>query len=170
MDNEEEVINTDPMAEEKVLLKEYQKLKDNTVSKEKYEKDIKALEEKNALYLKAITDGEKVDVPSEEDSGSVIDTIADLSKFRGTNLEYWKKTTKKRGCEWSQPRSFFLARAQGNSLSIHGKTPFFQLHFFVDKHPSLRFASYVNTKRFQRLFVHVRKHNGGVQFAIPQFI
>lgn len=94
MDNEEEVINTDPMAEEKVLLKEYQKLKDNTVSKEKYEKDLKAAEDKAALYLKAITEGEKVDIPSEEDSGSVIDTIADLSKFKGTNLDYWKKTTK----------------------------------------------------------------------------
>ena len=94
MDNEEEVINTDPMAEEKVLLKEYQKLKDSTVSKEKYEKDIKALEEKNALYLKAITDGEKVDVPSEEDSDNVYDIISKISKFKGTNLDYWKLVTK----------------------------------------------------------------------------
>ena len=80
--------------EEAVLLKEYKKLQENTVSKEKYEADIKALKEKNDLYLKAITEGEKVDVPSEEDSGSVIDAIADLSKFKGTNLDYWKKTTK----------------------------------------------------------------------------
>ena len=80
--------------EESVLLKEYKKLQENTVSKEKYEADIKALREKNDLYLKAITEGEKVDVPSEEDSGSVIDAIADLSKFKGTNLDYWKKTTK----------------------------------------------------------------------------
>ena len=94
MDNEEEVINTDPMAEEKVLLKEYQKLKDSTVSKEKYEKDLKAAEDKAALYLKAITEGEKVDIPSEEDSGSVVDTINELSNFKGTNLDFWKKTTK----------------------------------------------------------------------------
>ena len=80
--------------EESVLLKEYKKLQENTVSKEKYEADIKTWKEKADLYLKAITEGEKVDVPSEEDSGSVIDTIADLSKFKGTNLDYWKKTTK----------------------------------------------------------------------------
>ena len=80
--------------EESVLLKEYKKLQENTVSKEKYEADIKALKEKNDLYLKAITEGEKVDVSSEEDSGSVTDTIAKLSNFRGTNLDYWKETTK----------------------------------------------------------------------------
>lgn len=80
--------------EESVLLKEYKKLQENTVSKEKYEADIKALKEKNDLYLKAITEGEKVDVSSEEDSGSVTDTIAKLSNFRGTNLDYWKEITK----------------------------------------------------------------------------
>ena len=80
--------------EESVLLKEYKKLQENTVSKEKYEADIKALKEKNDLYLKAITEGEKVDVPSEEDSGSVYDTISELSNFKGTNLDFWKKTTK----------------------------------------------------------------------------
>ena len=68
-------------------------MQNNTVSKEKYEADIKALKEKNDLYLKAITEGEKVDVPS-EDSGSILDTISDLSNFKGTNLDYWKKTTK----------------------------------------------------------------------------
>lgn len=89
----DEIINNE-IKEESVLLKEYQKLQENTVSKEKYEADIKALKEKNELYLKAITEGEKVDVNSEEDSGSVVDTISDLSKFRGTNLDYWKKSTK----------------------------------------------------------------------------
>lgn len=92
MDNDE-VKNTE-LDEEKILLKEYKKLQENTVSKEKYEADIKALKEKNDLYLKAITEGEKVDVDSEEDSGSVVDTISELSKFKGTNLDYWKKTTK----------------------------------------------------------------------------
>lgn len=80
--------------EESILLKEYQKLQANSVSKEKYEADIKALKEKNDLYLKAITEGEKVETPSEEDSGSVVDTIKQLSKFKGSNLDYWKKTTK----------------------------------------------------------------------------
>ena len=89
----DEIVNNE-IKEESVLLKEYQKLQENTVSKEKYEADIKALKEKNELYLKAITEGEKVDVNSEEDSGSVVDTISELSKFKGTNLDYWKKTTK----------------------------------------------------------------------------
>lgn len=80
--------------EESILLKEYQKLQANSVSKEKYEADIKALKEKNDLYLKAITEGEKVDVSSDKDSGSVVDTISELSRFKGTNLDYWKKTTK----------------------------------------------------------------------------
>ena len=48
---------------------------------------------KNELYLKAITEGGEVDTPR-DDSGSVIDTISELSKFKGTNLDYWKKTTK----------------------------------------------------------------------------
>ena len=85
--------SADALNEEAVLLKEYKKLQENTVSKEKYEADIKALKEKNELYLKAITEGEKVDTQS-EDSGSVVDTISELSKFKGTNLDYWKKTTK----------------------------------------------------------------------------
>lgn len=90
---EEEVKDTS-LDEEKVLLQEYKKLQENTVSREKYEADIKALKEKNELYLKAITEGDKVDVPSDKDSGSVVDTISELSKFKGTNLDYWKKTTK----------------------------------------------------------------------------
>lgn len=92
MENNE--LENSALQEESVLLKEYKKLQENTVSKEKYEADIKALKDKNDLYLKAITEGEKVDVTSEKDSGSVVDTISDLSKFKGTNLDYWKKTTK----------------------------------------------------------------------------
>ena len=93
MENEE-IKNQDNLQEESVLLKEYQKLQENSVSKEKYEADIKALKEKNDLYLKAITEGAQVDVDSDKDSGSVVDTISELSKFKGTNLDYWKKTTK----------------------------------------------------------------------------
>lgn len=92
MENEENVDTS--LTEESVLLKEYKKLQDNTVPKEKYDADIKALKEKNDLYLKAITEGEKVDVPSDGDSGSVQDAIAELTKFKGTNLAYWDKTTK----------------------------------------------------------------------------
>ena len=84
---------TDALKEESVLLKEYQKLQENSVSKEKYEADLKAANDKANLYLKAITEGSEVDVPH-EDSGSVIDTISELSKFKGTNLDYWKKMTK----------------------------------------------------------------------------
>lgn len=81
------------LKEEQALLKEYQKLKENSVSKEKYERDIKELKDKNDIYLKAITEGGEV-ATSREDSGSVTDTISELSKFKGTNLDYWKKTTK----------------------------------------------------------------------------
>ena len=43
------------------------------------------MKDKNALYLKAITEGSKVE-PSVEDSGSIQDAIADISKFKGTNF------------------------------------------------------------------------------------
>ena len=78
--------------EEAVMLQEYQKLKENSVSKEKYEADIKELKDKNELYLKAITEGGKVDTPR-DDSGSIEDAISNLSKFKGTNLDYWKEMT-----------------------------------------------------------------------------
>lgn len=82
------------LVEEETLLKQYKELQANSVPKEQYQKDIAALKEKNAMYLKAITEGGKVDTHSEEDSGSIQDAISDLSKFKGTNLDYWKKTTK----------------------------------------------------------------------------
>lgn len=82
--------NVTSAAEESALLKEYQELQKNSVSKEKYEHDLNELKEKNAIYLKAITEGGKVDAP-EDNSGSVQDAIADLSKFKGNNLEYWQK-------------------------------------------------------------------------------
>lgn len=86
---EEENITTST-AEESALLKEYQELQKNSVSKEKYEHDLNELKEKNAIYLKAITEGGKVNT-SEDDSGSVQDAIASLDKFKGNNLEYWQK-------------------------------------------------------------------------------
>lgn len=82
----------DANAEERALLQEYKKLQANSVPKEQYEKDLAELREKNAIYLKAITEGNQVDLPADK-SVSVNDAIADISKFRGTNLEYWKKMT-----------------------------------------------------------------------------
>lgn len=93
MEEKEIVEGVTQNEEEAVLLKEYKKLQESTVSKEKYDKDIQALKEKNELYLKAITEGEKVEL-SDDNSGSIQDAIADLSDFKGTNLEYWQKMTK----------------------------------------------------------------------------
>lgn len=82
---------TDNNKEESVLLKEYQKLQENSVSKEKYEADMNELKQKNELYLKAITEGSKIDAP-DNNSGSLEESIADLTNFKGTNLAYWQKT------------------------------------------------------------------------------
>ena len=82
------------VVEEQTLLDEYNKLKENSVSKEVYEREIKALKDKNALYLKAITEGGKVEPSEEDNSGNIQDVIADISSFKGTNLEYWQKMTK----------------------------------------------------------------------------
>ena len=80
------------LAEEQALLDEYKKLKENSVSKEQYERDIKALEEKNKLYLKAITEGRRVDTPS-EDTKPLAEAIKQVNKFKGTNLDFWKEHT-----------------------------------------------------------------------------
>ena len=80
------------LQEESVLLDEYKKLQENTVSKEKYNKDIQELKDKNALYLKAITEGQKVDMPDENQT-SLEEKIKNMSKFKGTNLEYWQNMT-----------------------------------------------------------------------------
>lgn len=96
MENEEKVVETttNPNDEEKAILKAYKELQKTTVSKEKYDADIAALKEKNDIYLKAITEGTDVNVPDENNSGSIQDAISDISKFKGTNLEYWEKMTK----------------------------------------------------------------------------
>lgn len=73
------------------LLEKYQELKESSISKEQYEKDIKELKEKNNLYLNAIISGKKNDIP--EDNIPLDKQIEDLTNFRGTNLEYWEKTT-----------------------------------------------------------------------------
>lgn len=89
MENNEETTNN--LEEEKVLLEEYKKLKENTVSREKYEKDLNELKEKNKMYLDAITEGKKIDVQA-DNNVSLSKKIENLTKFRGTNLEYWKET------------------------------------------------------------------------------
>lgn len=81
------------LQEESALLKAYKTLQENSVSKEKYQKDISELKEKNEIYLKAITEGGEVDTPS-ENSDNINDIISDISKFKGTNLDYWDKMTK----------------------------------------------------------------------------
>lgn len=80
------------VTEEKVLLEEYKKLQNSTVSKEKYEKDINELKEKNQLYLKAITEGQEIEKP-QEDNVSLEKKIQSLNKFKGTNLQYWENMT-----------------------------------------------------------------------------
>lgn len=92
MEELEKEETTTAITEEAALLKEYKKLQENSVSKEKYDADMKELRDKNELYLKAITEGGKVDTPR-DDSGSIEDAIAELSKFKGTNLDYWQKMT-----------------------------------------------------------------------------
>jgi hypothetical protein len=78
---------------ESVILKEYQKLQAESVSKDKYEADIKREKDRADLYLKAITEGRKVDTPTDNNSKSLNEMIAGLTKFKGTNLEYWQKMT-----------------------------------------------------------------------------
>lgn len=90
MENEEVAAN---LEEEKNILGEYQKLKENSVPIDKYNRDIEALKEKNQLYLKAITEGARVSTDNEEDI-SLNERIKNLSKFKGNNLEYWTETTK----------------------------------------------------------------------------
>lgn len=92
MENEE-IIENNALNEESALLKAYKNLEANSVSKEVYDKKIKELEDKNKLYLKAITEGERVEVESTKDDVSLEDRIKELSKFKGTNLEFWKEMT-----------------------------------------------------------------------------
>ena len=80
------------LEEESALLKAYKNLEANSVPKEKYEKEMAALKEKNDLYLKAITEGEKIN-SSPANEISLEDKIKELSTFKGTNLEYWEKVT-----------------------------------------------------------------------------
>lgn len=94
MEQENETNTNNSLDEEKVILKEYKKLQDNSISKEKYEKDLKELKDKNELYLKAITEGASINADSENDDFDLHKGISDISKFKGTNLEYWKHMTK----------------------------------------------------------------------------
>lgn len=92
MENEE-IIDNNTLNEESALLKAYKNLEANSVSKEVYDKKVKELEDKNKLYLKAITEGERVEVDNAKDDVSLEDRIKELSKFKGTNLEFWKEMT-----------------------------------------------------------------------------
>lgn len=89
---ENEVVEDTTLTEESALLKAYKELEKNTVSKEAYDKRVKELEEKNKLYLKAITEGERLEAEDSKDV-SLEDKIVELSKFKGTNLDYWTKMT-----------------------------------------------------------------------------
>lgn len=89
MENEE---NKNELEEEKTILSEFQRYKENSVPKEKYEKDIAELKEKNKIYLDAIANGKTIET-EESDKTSLEDKIKDLSMFKGTNLDYWRKTT-----------------------------------------------------------------------------
>lgn len=90
MENENKEF-TQENKEEQALLKAYKELQAGTVSKEQYEKDIAELKEKNAIYLKAITEGSQVDTPSNDSSVKLTDAIAGISNFKGTNLQYWQE-------------------------------------------------------------------------------
>lgn len=89
---ENEVVEDTTLTEESALLKAYKELEKNTVSKEAYDKRVKELEEKNKLYLKAITEGERLEAEDSKDV-SLEDKIVELSRFKGTNLDYWTKMT-----------------------------------------------------------------------------
>lgn len=89
MENEEKDNN---LEEEKTILSEFQRYKENSVSKEKYEKDVSELKEKNKMLLDAVVNGKAVET-EESDKTSLEDKIKDLSMFKGTNLDYWRKTT-----------------------------------------------------------------------------
>lgn len=86
------VTENQTLKEESALLQAYKTLQENSVSKEKYDKDISELKEKNQIYLQAITEGKEVDVPS-DNCDNIQDIISDISRFKGTNLDYWKKMT-----------------------------------------------------------------------------
>lgn len=90
MENEE--VKNEALQEEEGLLKAYKELEKNSVPKDKYEKEINELKEKNKLYLDAITNGKNVEVEKKDDV-SIEDRIKQLSKFKGTNLEYWEEMT-----------------------------------------------------------------------------
>lgn len=82
------------LKEESALLKAYKNLQATSVSKEKYDKDIADLKEKNEIYLKAITEGGDVDTEPADGCDDISNIIADISNFKGTNLEYWQKMSK----------------------------------------------------------------------------
>lgn len=94
-ENQEEQVKDANLTDEETLLKKYQELKANSVSKEQYDKDVADLKEKNKLYLQAITEGAPIpqdDAPAGKEV-SLEDRIAKINKFKGTNLEFWEDMT-----------------------------------------------------------------------------
>jgi len=95
--NDQELQNEKPantgLEEENAMLKAYQALEENSVSKEKYNKDLAKERARADMYFKAITEGAKIDTPSSDDGKTLKESIAELNKFKGTNLEYWQKMT-----------------------------------------------------------------------------
>lgn len=90
---ENEVVEDTILKEESELLKAFKNLEKNSVPKEVYDKKVKELEDKNKLYLNAIFEGEKIEEESTKKDISLEDRIKNLSKFKGTNLDYWKDMT-----------------------------------------------------------------------------
>lgn len=93
MENQEEEVIKNNLDEESALLKAYKDLEKSSVPKDVYDKKVKELEDKNKLYLRAITEGEKVEAENANDKVSLEDRIKGLSKFKGTNLEFWTEMT-----------------------------------------------------------------------------
>ena len=89
-ENQEEQVNDENLTDEETLLKKYQELKANSISKEQYDKDVADLKEKNKLYLQAITEGAPIpkDDEKSDKEDSLEDRIAESNKFKGTNLEF----------------------------------------------------------------------------------
>lgn len=81
------------LKEESALLKAYKDLEKSTVSREQHDKIVNELKEKNKMYLDAIVNGEKLEVEDAKNKVSMEDRVKSLSKFKGTNLDYWKEMT-----------------------------------------------------------------------------
>lgn len=92
-DEIKEGVEDTTLKEESALLKAYKDLEKSTVSREQHDKIVNELKEKNKIYLDAIVNGEKIEVEEEKNKVSIEDRVKSLSKFKGTNLDYWTEMT-----------------------------------------------------------------------------